>query len=201
MLANEIKKYSLWIEAMLDMFHPFLEIAVHDLKTGKLAMLYNNLSKRKVGDASVIPDLVNQTAKFPDYFPPYHKLNFDGRPLKCTSITIRDAKEKPIGLICLNFNLAPFVGMQEQLNQLMKTKEAAESPVEKFGGDTSKIIAAAVDQYLRDEKLAVEGMTRYEKKKLVRHLYRQGFFNYKNANVVICKRLGVSRASLYNYIK
>ncbi len=40
------------IEAIVELFHPFVEVAVHDLEKGKIVALYNNLSRRAVGEAS-----------------------------------------------------------------------------------------------------------------------------------------------------
>ena len=46
------KPYETFIQAIVELFHPFVEVAVHDLETGKIVALYNNLSGRKVGDTS-----------------------------------------------------------------------------------------------------------------------------------------------------
>src|ERR1700722_338034 len=96
------KCYEPMIEAMVELFHPFVEAAVHDLVEGKLVALYHNISQRKVGDPSPIKEFKLDVDDFPDRFAPYYKTNWDGRALKCTSITIRNHKGKPVGLICFN---------------------------------------------------------------------------------------------------
>ncbi len=42
--------YEPLIKAIVELFHPFVEAAVHDLEKGKLVAIYHNMSQRKVGD-------------------------------------------------------------------------------------------------------------------------------------------------------
>ncbi len=198
----ELEKYRPIIHAISELFYPFLEVAVHDLKTRKIVLLENCLSKRNVGDFSPLPELIEQSKdNLPDYFPPYRKLNYNGKGLKCTTITIRDFQGKALGLICFNFNIAPFAGVQELIDQLVKSREEAESPVEKYGGDAHKKISKAINDYLKTERLVLEQISREEKRRIVQSLYQQGIFNYKNAPALISQKLNISRASIYNYLE
>ena len=46
------KSYEPFIQAMVDLFSPFVEAAVHDLEKGEVVAIYHNISQRKVGDSS-----------------------------------------------------------------------------------------------------------------------------------------------------
>src|ERR1700704_5616279 len=73
------------------LFHPYVEAVLHNLESGNIVAVYNDLSKRAVGDRSAISKFVGDSAdKFPDVFEPYYKTNWDGRKFKCVSITVRD---------------------------------------------------------------------------------------------------------------
>lgn len=190
-------QYRPFIEAIVELFHPFVEVAVHNLETGKVAAIYHNLSRRKVGEKSPLHELKVNVDDFPSYFSPYYKQNWDGRPLKCTSITLRGLSGKPVGLICVNVDVNFFQEGYELLTAFLKTKEGADNPIEIFGTP----IENQLNAILKEKKLSLNHLNREQKKELVQHLYQKGLFNFKNAIPFIAKKLKSSRATIYNYIK
>lgn len=195
------KQYEPFIQALVELFHPFAEAAVHDLEEGKIVAIYHNLSQRKIGDLSPLKELKINTADFPDYFAPYYKQNWDGRPLKCTSITLRDKKGKAIGLICINVDASFMQDAHRLLETFLKIKVEAANPIELFGASCEEQATSLIEQYLDEKHLALKFLTREQKKELVQHLYKKGIFNYKSAAPFVAKKLSISRASVYNYIK
>ncbi|MCH9612734.1 MAG: Transcriptional regulator DauR [Chlamydiia bacterium] len=191
-----LKVYEPLLEAITQLFHPFVEVAVHDLEKGKIVAIYHNISQRKVGDASPLHELEVNTGEFPDIFPPYYKENWDGSPLKCSSITMRDKEGAPIGVICINTDVSTF----KRLETFLKTQADALNPVEIYSSGSEKQIEGAIEEYLRGESLARDHLTRDQKRELVRHLYDKGVFNFKNAANTVAQKLQLSRASVYNYI-
>ena len=198
---TEIKKYTPVIEGIVSLFNPFVEAAVHDLSTGKIAALYNNISRRKVGDPSPLHELKMPVEKFPDVFDPYYKTNWDGRKLKCTSITIRDEQGKPIALICFNFDTTIFREIDLNLKTLLEVKITAENPIELFNENWQEKTDSFITSYLSQKKLLLNTLSREQKQELVQELAKHGVFNYKNAAGYIAGQLHVSRASIYNYLK
>lgn len=196
-----LKQYEPFIQSIVELFHPFLEAAVHDLEEGKLVAIYHNISQRKIGEPSPLKELKVNTKDFPDYFVPYYKKNWDGRPLKCTSITMRNKNGTPIGLICLNMDTSFFQDGVEILNSFLKTKAEAENPVEIFGSRCEEQALPLIQQYLDENHLSLKRLNRDQKKELVQRLYKKGIFNFKNAAPFIAEKLNSSRASIYNYIK
>lgn len=199
-LAQQLELYEPMIQGIVQLFHPFVEVAIHDLEQGKLVAVYHNISQRKVGDASPLTELKVDIGQFPDYFPPYYKKNWDGRSLKCTSITIRDSKGKPIGLICINVDASAFRDIHALLGLFIETKQEAENPVEAFGSSCEEQAEILIQEYLKERHLTLQHINRNQKKQLVQHLYHKGLFNFKNAATYLGGYLKVSRASIYNYI-
>lgn len=195
------KQYEPLVQAVVDLFHPFVEAAVHDLKQGKIVAIYHNISQRQVGDPSPIKELKVDIEEFPPYFSPYYKLNWDGRPLKCTSITMRDPEGKPIGLICLNIDTSHFQEGHRLLESFLKTKTEAANPIEIFGNACEQQASHVIQEHLDKKHLSLNHLNRSQKKELVQHLYRKGIFNFKNAAPFVAKKLNTSRTSVYNYIK
>lgn len=195
------KQHEPLVQAIVELFHPFVEAAVHDLEQGKLVAIYHNISQRKIGEPSPLNELKVNTKDFPAYFTPYYKQNWDGRPLKCTSITMRNKKGDPIGLICLNIDTSFFQDGYRLLEAFLKTKSEAENPIEIFGSQCEEQADGVIQRYLDEMHLSLTHLTRDQKKELVQRLYRKGIFNFKNAAPFIAKKLNTSRASVYNYIK
>lgn len=195
------KQYEPLIQAVVELFHPFAEAAVHDIKKGKIIAIYHNISQRKVGDPSPLKELKVNIQDFPDYFAPYYKENWNGRPLKCTSITLRDKKGKAVGLICFNIDMSFMQDAHHLLEAFLKTKDKAANPIELFGAQCEVQATAIIQQYLDDKHLALNFLNRDQKKEVVQHLFRKGILNYKSAAPFIAKKLNISRASVYNYIK
>ncbi|MBI5274327.1 MAG: PAS domain-containing protein [Chlamydiales bacterium] len=195
------KQYDPLIKAIVELFHPFVEAAVHDLKQGKIVAIYHNISQRKVGDPSPLKELKVNIKDFPEYFTPYYKQNWDGRPLKCTSITMRSKNGNPIGLICLNMDASFFQDGYHLLEAFLKTKREAANPIEIFGSQCEEQAMSVIQRYLDEKHLSLNHLNRDQKKQLVQHLYKKGIFNFKNTAPFIAKKLNTSRASVYNYIK
>lgn len=199
--AQLLKQYEPLIKALVDLFHPFVEVAIHDLKKGKVVAIYHNISQRKIGEPSPLKELKISISEFPDYFSPYYKQNWDGRSLKCTSITMRNKMGKPIGLICLNIDVAFFQDGYQLLQTFLQVKSEAENPIEIFGSQFEEQTEGLIKQFLDETHLSLQHLNRVQKKELVQHLYRKGIFNFKNAVPFLAKKLKTSRASIYNYIK
>lgn len=200
-MNEELKKHLSFVQGIVDLFYPFVEGSVHDLKSGTLEAIFNNISKRQVGEPTPLKELNVNIDQLLPYFPPYYKFNWDGRKLKCISITIRNDQNVPIGLICFNFDVSIFQDLDSKLSVLLQLKGEAENPIELFGENWQAQIHSQIDQYLSEKKLVLHRLTRKEKKELIQFLYRKGIFNYKNAAPFVAELLGISRASLYNYLK
>lgn len=195
------KPYESLLKAIVELFNPFVEAAVHDLNKGKIVAIYHNFSRRNVGDSSPLHELKIDISDFPDYFSAYSKTNWDGRPLKCTSITIRDEHHQPVGLICINIDTSFMQDTHQLLDQFLKIKDEAGNPVEIFGGSCEEQTSLAIQQYLQEKQLSLSHLSRDQKKDLVQNLFNKGIFNFKNAAPFIAKQLKISRATVYNYIK
>jgi len=190
------------VEGIVKLLHPFAEGAVHDLRSGKIVALYNNISKRKIGDPSVVTELGIDIKDFPDVFEPYYKTNWDGRQLKCTSITVRNEQGTPIGLVCINFDTTVFDTMNVQLGTFLTLQnQASLNPVEQFAVDWRKQVNEYINSYTVKNNVALTALNKNEKSALVKQLYVNGLFNYRDAASYIAKTLDVSRTTIYNYLK
>ncbi len=80
-------------------------------------------------------------------------------------------------------------------------KERWENPVEHFEQDARKKTKSIINTYIQEHNLVKKHLTKNDRKLLINHLYRSGIFNFKNATTLIAEDLGITRASVYNYLK
>jgi len=196
-----LKPYQNFINAIVTLFDPYVEVAVHDLKSGTLAAIYNSFSKRKIGEKSPLKELKVNIEEFPNVFPPYNRQNWDGKELKCTSITLRDEKGNPVVLICLNLDTSLLVHTKDILEAFLKIKTNSVNPIEAYGEGYEEQINSLIEHFLKERQISKNSLDRNSKKELIEFLYRKGVFHFKNSVPFIAKSLQLSRASIYNYIK
>ncbi len=194
------KKYEPIIKGVVSLFAPFVECAIHDIKTGKIVAIYNNISNRKVGDPSPLAQLNTPVDKFPDVFEPYYETNWNGHKIKCTSITIRN-EDKPLMIICFNFDTFVFQDIQLNLKSFLEVKDTADNPIELFSEDWQGKIDEFIAAYLTKNKLLITNLNREQKQALIQELSKHGVFFYKNAPNYVSGKLKVSRATIYNHLK
>jgi predicted transcriptional regulator YheO len=199
---KNVAAYIPMVEGVVKLFYPYVEGAIHDLKRGQVVALYNNISRREIGDPSAVTELGVEVKDFPDVFDPYYKTNWDGRQLKCVSVTIRDSAGFPVGLVCLNFDTSVFGAMNLQLEKLLGlVNEDGLNPVEKFGDNWQQRVSDFIDAYARRHNIAVAAMSKDQKADLVCDMYDHALFNYRDAVSYIARQLDVSRTTIYNYLK
>ncbi len=182
------------------LLYPHAEVVVHDLKTGKIAAICNNQSKRQVGDESFIEDAAIFSS-FPDIFPLYFKTNWDGRKMKSLSVTIRDQTGHPTHLLCINLDLSKWEDMHRYISGLIHPLAQEAQPELLFKDDWREKINVYVTDYLKKEGMTLKNLSKEKKKELVHSLYEKGAFQAKNAATYIADVLDISRATIYNYLR
>jgi len=184
-------------EAIQRLLYPYAEVVVHDIKLNQIVAIFHPLSKRRIGDASLLSDAEMNALE--DCFGPYEKTNWDGKKLKSVSSVIRDENKQAIGMLCINLDVSAFDKLQHLLLEFLGENLVAQ-PEPLFKDDWQERINQYVHAYLNDQHLTLEVLTRQEKKDLIEHLHKVGAFTGKNSAQYIAKIINVSRATVYNYL-
>jgi D-arginine utilization repressor len=197
------KSHFAMLESVAKLFHPYVETVMHDLESGTIAAIYNNLSKRTVGEPSAVTEFVGMRVdEFPDVFEPYYKANWDGKQFKCVSITIRSKAGKPVGLACVNFDTSAFQTITASIDLLLGViNRDTPNPIEQFTEDWQTRVNKYIGNYLQEHHTTLSAMSKAQKRDAANHLYSNGLFNYRGAANYIAAQMHVSRATIYNYLK
>lgn len=182
------------------LLYPHAEVVLHDLKTRCIAAIFNNMSKRQVGDESLIEEW-ESSSPFPTLFPLYFKTNWDGRKMKSLSVTLRDSQGHPTHLLCINLDLSKWEEMHRYILEFIQPVNNEIKPEVLFKDDWREKINVYVTDYLKKEGLTLKTLTKEKKRELIHSLYEKGAFQAKHAATYIADVLDISRATIYNYLR
>lgn len=186
------------------LLHPFAEVVIHDLEKDQIAAIFSPISKREVGDSSYLDRIdFDYKEKIPDIIGPYEKLNFDGRKLKSISIVIKNTKGLALGFLCINLDVSVFTKYQGILNAFLSNFDSSKNQETEtiFKDDLYEQINIFVQSYCVENHLNLDSLSRTDKKNLILKLKKHGALEAKNGGQYIARTLGISRATVYNYLK
>lgn len=199
-----LEHYRYMAEALAKMFSPVLETVVHDLRNPdhSIIAIYNgHVTGRKVGDPAT--DLGRRLLKgeFPDVVIGYDNESPTGAKLKSSSIAIRDGRGRLIGVMGLNLDISYFQQFVKFLEQFVSGQKSEYVPeAEHFEvSSPSEDIRDAIDRFILSRNWNSRKLSTSEKRELVEHVYREGYFKHRGAVSIIARELGVTRATVYNY--
>ncbi|WP_381791770.1 transcriptional regulator [Streptomyces niveus] len=192
------------VTAIGRMFPGLCEVVLHDLRNPEHAIraIENNESGRSIGDPATElgiarirdPDYPNVIQNYPNTFP-------DGRPAKSTSIGIRNSAGEYVAAICLNLDVSLFATVARSLHNLIRTDEQEQSLTETLRARTSVELRSLAEEFAAERGRTPHALDSSEKREMVRFLRDEGFLDVKNAVRTLTDILGVSRATVYNYLK
>ncbi len=198
-MREELQQQITLAESITRLFYPHVEVVIHDVKTNRIAAIFNSYSKRKVGDDSQLTE--DELGCLDNILGPYEKVNWDGRALKSITTAIRNDADELLGLFCINFDIEPFQKCQAILEGLIGGNLNTDQPDVLFKDDWQERINNYVTQFVREHGLSLDHLGRQTKKELVIHLHAQGAFEAKNAATYVGRVLSISRATVYKYLK
>lgn len=197
-MIKAIKHFLPTAEAIQRLLHPHAEVIIHDIKKNQIAAIYHPFSKRRVGDPSLLTQ--EEMSRLENCMGPYEKINWDGKKLKSVSSIIRDEKGHAVGMLCINLDISKLEKFNELIASFICNDQFTPQPEPLFRDDWQEKINKYVHAYLNAHHITLESLNRTEKKDLIEHLHKIGAFTGKNAAFYIAQVIGVSRATIYNYL-
>lgn len=130
----------------------------------------------------------------------YYSKTADDKLLRSITILIRNGDGKPIGMMCINFNMdAPLADVLRLF--CAKGQPETDKSQETFVTSIEELIEVT----LRDARAAVSGddsiPNNAKNKAIVCELIKKGIFDIRGAIDIVALKLSVSRYTIYNYIR
>jgi predicted transcriptional regulator YheO len=130
----------------------------------------------------------------------YYSKTTDGKLLRSITVLIRNCDRKPIGMMCINFNMdAPFTDILRLF--CINEQPETDKPTETFVNSIEELIEVT----LKEARIAVNGDSRIpnnvKNKAIVCELIKKGIFDIRGAIDIVALKLSISRYTIYNYIR
>ncbi len=188
-------------------FGEYCEVVVHSLEDydRSIVELENgHITGRSVGGPmtdfalSILERL--EQGEQAELYGPYYSTTENGRRLKSTTAVIRGEEKQPIGFLCINTDVSAPLDLF--IRSLLPEQQRVEQEVTEHFPLTAQDL---LDTAFREAFALVNGQTGIspteKNKRVVEELYRRGIFHVKNGIDVVADKLGVSRYTVYNYIR
>ncbi len=194
-------------EAIVAMFGRNCEICIHDLDDlhNSLIHIKGSVTGREIGAPAtdLLVKLLKSGSPKPKDIHEYRTVTGDGRVLKSSTTFIFDSTGKSIFAFCINFDTTEYFNASQALNQFLvqEQSEAPGDPSETFAHSPSETIEAMFQQAVMEIGKQPATMSTDEKTDLVEILERNGALQFKGAVEQIALLAGVSKYTIYNYLK
>lgn len=173
------------------------EVVLHDLKRGRIVAVWNPVSGRKPGDESLIDPISGEEG---EVMGPYRKVGRRGERLKSVSALLRPGlNHEPVGLLCINMDVTAAHEAFRYIQGVLTADEDKPEPL--FRGDWRERIQEAVYEAAQGMGGTIASLTRGQRVRIVAALDKEGLFATRNAVDHAAGLLGISRTSLYNYLR
>jgi len=205
---NEVLLHALEsvVDSIAKVFGDNCEVVLHSLEDpahSVVKIVNSHITGRRVG--APITDLglemlkkANSLGK--DVIGSYYSKLDDGRLLKSVSTLIRDAQGNPIGEMCINIDLS--VPLLDFLSGFLpKGGESSEKVVEHFPSTLNELVSKTLEMVMTRVNTQKEVSPSEKNKTVVMELYTRGIFDVRGAIDVVAKKMGISRYTVYNYIR
>ena len=199
--------YDRMAEAIARCFGPACEVVVHSLEDTNrsvVKIVNGHVTGRTVGAPVTdlgLEILAGAYGDSDDVVGPYTSTSSTGSILHCVTNMIRNNKGKLIGFLCINFN------MSASLAEVMTAfgSESREGPKSSVQEHYSRNVHDLVEDSYRGvlEPLSLQkGISQLERnKRVVAELHAKGVFNIKGAVDIVAELMGVSKFTVYNYLR
>jgi predicted transcriptional regulator YheO len=176
------------------------EVVLHDFSKipRSIVWIQGNVTGRRIGGSlsQIGLQMVSGGDNQPDKIA-YVRSSKDGKLIKSTTILLRDLKGKVFGCLCVNLDITDLIAGREGLDTLLGVEGLEEVRFSNQVGDVLTDMMKSVQQEIGRSPLV---MTRAERLKFIQKLDAKGGFAIRRSVPSVARHLGLSRATVYNYL-
>lgn len=193
-------------DAIVSMFGKNCEACIHDLRSLQHSLVYirGSVTNRQAGAPAtdLLVKMLKQNSKIPEPVHCYKTTSADGRSLKSTTTFISDGGGKPFAAFCINFDTTDFYNASQTLMPFINLHENDLQPnIETFAHSLGETVEALFTHGVDEVGKHPTTMNVEEKTQLIRYLENSGTFQLKGAVDQVAQLMGVTKFTVYNYLK
>lgn len=183
------------------------EIVLHDFRdiSHSLIAIEGEVTHRRVGSplTNLILKVIRNNPDPPDLIN-YLTYTSDRRPLRSSTLFIRDEQKHLIGCICINRDISYWMAARGLLDEMCDVQpmhnNIHKEESETFMKDINELFQSTLDEILSTEHIPVNLMDKAMKMRIVDALDKRGIFLVRGSTGKVARALNVSRYTIYNYL-
>jgi len=220
------KQLTSFVEFLGKALGPDYEITLHDLDPENcsiVAIANGRISGRNVGSplsergAKLLEDKEYENT---DYSLNQTALLANGKTIRASTLFIKDETDKPVAMLCINFDDSRFRAINNNLLGLIhpntflqhhysidvsglpqsQTPPPSEKKAENIHNDVADMMREIFDEVSRPMNVPMDRLTQEERTDVIAQLNEQGMFRLKGAVQFVAEQLSCSQASIYRYL-
>ena len=197
MLTHPLTRYISIADAVAKLFHPNVEVIIHEIATDAVFHIANPVSGRKTGDISLLGMDSDDLGTRENIIGPYEKAGEKGQRLRSITTTLQDDDGLAIGLMCMNLDYSGYEPALDLLERLIRPPQTEKHPEFLFQNDWRDQIKLEVRSFTVANNLTLENLSPESRKQLITQLDARGLFYAKKSIEQFAAHIGVSRATAY----
>lgn len=194
-------------DAVVNIFPKSLEVVVHDMREPQSSIKYiaGNVTNRHIGGP--ITDYgIRALQEEGDYVRDkygYKTNSKDGRDLKSSTCFLRNSDGKVTAAFCINIDITELLNAQQVLDSITNSLNITDNhnSIEHFASTIDETIDALFERAVNKVGKQPASMSKDDKVDLVNELDKLGVFQIKGGVEHVGKRIGVTKYTVYNYLK
>jgi D-arginine utilization repressor len=185
-------------EAIATLLHPFAEVVLHDLRTGRIVRIWNSFTERQAGDLSNLKGAQDLFPEHTNILGPYEKaLSTLGRSKSITA-GLRDGESNLFGFLCVNLDVTVLDKAGAMLSAFASPDLKRPEPI--YRTDLQQHISYLIRDHSLKISKPIDNFSRQDRADLISAIDADGLFQARNAVVLVAKAMKISRASVYNIL-
>ncbi|MCL2471142.1 MAG: PAS domain-containing protein [Propionibacteriaceae bacterium] len=207
-LASILSTLSQLVSPLARMLPGDCEVVLHDLTQlpNSIVALEGSLTGRSVGGPAT--DMLLQSAAHNQFVTRqgYLGRGLDGQELRCSTIIIRTTSGTAMAALCINCDTRVWHLMSALVATMLPSQEpdpglGDDTASEHFVGDVDDLAEDLLLRAITAVDVPVELMHKRHKMAVVAELKSSGFFILRESAERAAHALGVTRFTIYNYLK
>ena len=223
-MKNELlNQYKILVNFLGKTLGPSFEIVLHEIKDEEVKMIA--IANGEISSRTLENSISNETLnilKNKSYHNEESMVNHtvllkNGKKVRSSSMFIKE-NQKIIGMLCINFDdskfhdincqilriIHPDMFVKNYLSDVSYNILVDENKDQSNEENSTDNIEAFMEKIFQDVNLKfnypLERLTKQEREKIVKALYKKGIFNLKDAINFVAKKLSCSPTTVYRYV-
>jgi predicted transcriptional regulator YheO len=188
--------------AITSLLGKWCEVVIHDTSDleHSIVWLHGNVTGRRPG--GMMTDLGLEMLRRGQTQPllNYTTYTESGKTLRSASLWLRDEKGEICGGFCINLDVTPMMALRE-FGRDLAPGDARTDLSEAHVADLGDLIDTLIAECEYRMGTPADEMSKDQRLEVVNFLDGRGAFQVRNSAVIVANRLGVTRKTIYNYLR